>query len=39
MQEARHQFHESLNELEQQTLCGLDLVVEQLDRALERFCS
>ena len=35
MQETRHQFHESLKELEQQTLGGLDLVVEQLDRALE----
>jgi phosphate transport system protein len=35
MQETRHQFHESLRELEQQTLGGLDMVVEQLDRALE----
>ena len=35
MQETRHQFHESLKELEQQTLGGLDMVVEQLDRALE----
>jgi phosphate transport system protein len=35
MQETRHQFHESLKELEQQTLGGLDIVVEQLDRALE----
>jgi hypothetical protein len=30
MLETRHQFHESLIELEQQTLGGLDLVVEQL---------
>jgi phosphate transport system protein len=35
MQETRHQFHESLKQLEQQTLGGLDMVVEQLDRALE----
>ncbi len=35
MQETRHQFHESLKELEQQMLGGLDMVVEQLDRALE----
>jgi phosphate transport system protein len=35
MQETRHQFRESLKELEQQTLGGLDIVVEQLDRALE----
>ena len=35
MQETRHQFHESLRELEQQTLGGLDMVIEQLDRALE----
>src|SRR5579859_3366539 len=33
--ETRHQFRESLKELEQQTLGGLDLVVSQLDRALE----
>ena len=31
----RHQFHESLIELEQQTLGGLDMVLQQLDRALE----
>jgi hypothetical protein len=30
MLETRHQFHESLIELEQQTLGGLDLVAEQL---------
>ncbi len=35
MQETRHQFREELKELEQQTLGGLDLVVSQLDRALE----
>jgi Na+/phosphate symporter len=35
MQETRHQFHESLIELEQQTLGGLDMVLQQLDRALE----
>jgi phosphate transport system protein len=35
MQETRHQFHESLKDLERQTLGGLDLVIQQLDRALE----
>jgi len=35
MQETRHQFHESLKDLEQRMLGGLDMVVEQLDRALE----
>ena len=35
MQEARHQFRESLKQLEQDTLGGLDLAVQQLDRALE----
>jgi phosphate transport system protein len=35
MQEIRHQFRESLKELEQQALGGLDLVIGQLDRALE----
>src|ERR1700735_3202351 len=35
MQETRHQFREDLKELEQQTLGGMDLVVPQLDRALE----
>ena len=35
MKETRHQFHESLMELEQQTLGGLDMVLQQLDRALE----
>ena len=33
--ETRHQFHESLRGLEQQTLGGLDMVLRQLDRALE----
>ena len=35
MKETRHQFHESLIELEHQTLGGLDMVLHQLDRALE----
>src|SRR5205085_2034814 len=35
MQETRHQFRETLRELEQSTLGGLDLVIQQLDRALE----
>jgi phosphate transport system protein len=35
MQETRHQFRENLKELEQQTLGGMDLVISQLDRALE----
>ena len=35
MQEPRHQFRESLNGLEQDTLGGLDMVAQQLDRALE----
>jgi phosphate transport system protein len=35
MQEIRHQFRESLKELEQQALGGLDMVIQQLDRALE----
>ena len=35
MEEVRHQFRETLRELEQQTLGGLDLVTQQLDRALE----
>src|SRR5271167_3211009 len=33
--EPRHQFQETLKELEQQTMGGLDLVTQQLDRALE----
>ena len=35
MVETRHQFRETLKELEQQTLGGLDMVTQQLDRALE----
>src|SRR5881227_4475737 len=35
MEEVRHQFRETLRELEQQTLGGLDMVIQQLDRALE----
>ncbi len=35
MQETRHQFREDLKELERQALGGLDLVISQLDRALE----
>jgi phosphate transport system protein len=35
MQETRHQFREELKTLEEQTLGGLDLVIQQLDRALE----
>src|SRR5437588_1359947 len=35
MEEVRHQFRQNLKELEEQTLGGLDLVVGQLDRALE----
>jgi phosphate transport system protein len=35
MQEIRHQFRESLKDLEEQALGGLDLVIGQLDRALE----
>ena len=35
MEEVRHQYREDLKALEQQTLGGLDLVMQQLDRALE----
>jgi phosphate transport system protein len=35
MLEARHHFREALRELERQMLESLDLVIEQLDRALE----
>ncbi len=35
MKETRHQFREDLKELERQVLGGLDLVTQQLDRALE----
>jgi phosphate transport system protein len=33
--EVRHQYREALRDLEQQTLGGLDLVIQALDRALE----
>src|SRR5947199_10735411 len=33
--EVRHQFQETLRELEEQTLGAMDMVVGQLDRALE----
>lgn len=35
MEETRHRFHEALRELELKTLDGFELVIEQLDRALE----
>jgi phosphate transport system protein len=35
MPETRHQFRETLRDLERQALGGLDLVTQQLDRALE----
>jgi len=35
MEETRHRFHDALRELEQKTLDGFELVIEQLDRALE----
>jgi len=35
MQETRHAYRETLKELEKQTLGGLDIVIQQLDRALE----
>jgi phosphate transport system protein len=35
VEEVRHQFREDLKALEEQTLGGLDLVTQQLDRALE----
>ena len=35
MEEVRHQFRETLRELEAGTLGGLDMVVQQVDRALE----
>jgi phosphate transport system protein len=35
VEETRHQFRETLKELESGTLGGLDMVVQQLDRALE----
>ena len=39
MLETRHQFRESLREVEQRTLGGLDMVVQQLERALESVMS
>jgi phosphate transport system protein len=35
MEEVRHQFREGLRELEEQTLSAMDIVVSQLDRAIE----
>jgi phosphate transport system protein len=35
MEELRHEFRETLRELERQTLGGMDMVIQQLDRALE----
>src|SRR5437660_12326411 len=35
MEEVRHHFRETLKELEEQTLSALDIVIQQLDRALE----
>src|SRR6476619_70983 len=35
MQETRHAFREALKDLERQTLGGMDLVLQQLERALE----
>src|SRR5260221_14245108 len=35
MEETRHKFRADLKELEEQTLGGLDMVTQQLDRALE----
>jgi hypothetical protein len=35
LKETRHQFRADLTELGRQTLGGLDLVTQQLDRALE----
>jgi phosphate transport system protein len=35
MLETRHQFRKALKELESETLGGLEMVIEQLDRALE----
>src|ERR1700744_233308 len=35
MQETRHAFREALKDLERQTLGGMDLVLQQLGRALE----
>src|SRR5215469_2442479 len=35
LRETRHQFREDLKGLEQQVLGGLDMVIQQLDRAME----
>ncbi|HTT27366.1 MAG TPA: phosphate signaling complex protein PhoU [Solirubrobacteraceae bacterium] len=35
MEETRHRFHAALTELEQKTLDGFELVIEQLDKALQ----
>jgi len=35
MQETRHHYREALKHLEDQSLVGLDMVIQQLDRALE----
>src|ERR1700739_1059571 len=35
MEEVRHQFREELKDLEDQTLSALDIVIQQMDRALE----
>ena len=35
MEETRDRFHEGLRELEQKTLDGFELVIEQLDRTLQ----
>ena len=39
MQETRRRFHEDFGELERQALDGLDLVIQQLDRALQSISS
>jgi len=39
MEETRHRFHEALRELERKTLDGFELVIEQLDRALQSVAS
>ena len=39
MEETRHRFHDALRELERKTLDGFELVIEQLDRALESVAS
>ena len=39
MEDTRHRFHEALRELERKTLDGFELVIEQLDRAIESVAS